>query len=293
MNYPKITIVTPSYNQGNFLEETILSVLGQNYPNLEFIIIDGGSNDNSVEIIKKYEDKLTYWVSEKDKGQSHAINKGFAIATGEILAWLNSDDMYLPGVLHSISKTIDLSNQGIYFGDCVHFKYQNDALTCYGSQIYKDFQNNSLTVLDFIIQPSSFWTRKTWENVGALNENMHYAFDWEWFIRAKQVGVAFNPIKSPLSLYRIHEAHKTGTGGSKRQKEISEIYQEYNPELHELYNSLCEETLLIKSSLIKLINNLLRLLTLPPSYGVVLKLLKYYKYYPYSICDINQVSSML
>ncbi len=98
--YPKISIVTPSYNQGQYLEQTILSVIGQNYPNLEYIIIDGGSTDNSIEIIKKYERYLAYWVSEKDKGHYHAVQKGFDKSTGEIMSWLNSDD-----ILHSILMT--------------------------------------------------------------------------------------------------------------------------------------------------------------------------------------------
>ena len=103
MNHPKISIVTPSYNQGQYLEDTILSVLGQGYPNLEYLIYDAASSDNSVTIIKKYESQLSYWVSKKDKGQAAAINNGFAKATGEILMWLNSDDILMPNVLHFIA----------------------------------------------------------------------------------------------------------------------------------------------------------------------------------------------
>ena len=117
-NFPKISIVTPSYNQAEFLERTILSVLNQDYPNLEYIIIDGGSTDGSVEIIKKYEKYLAYWVSEKDKGQSDAINKGFQKSTGDILAWLNSDDTYLSGTLFKVVKAFQENpNADLIFGN--------------------------------------------------------------------------------------------------------------------------------------------------------------------------------
>ena len=104
LNYPKISIVTPSFNQGEYLEETICSILGQNYPNLEYIIVDGGSTDNSVEIIKKYEHRLAWWCSEKDNGHGHALNKGLGKCTGDIMAWLNSDDKYFPWTLYTVAE---------------------------------------------------------------------------------------------------------------------------------------------------------------------------------------------
>ncbi len=113
-HWPKISIVTPSFNQGQFLEETIRSVLLQGYPNLEYIIIDGGSTDNSLEIIKRYEPWLSYWVSERDQGQTEALNKGFASASGEWMAWLNSDDIYLPGTLMKIARII-INNPAIHW----------------------------------------------------------------------------------------------------------------------------------------------------------------------------------
>ena len=116
MNYPKISVITPSYNQGQYIEETILSVLNQNYPNLEYIIMDGGSTDNTVEVIMKYADKITFWVSEKDKGQADAINRGFKKATGDILCWLNSDDYYFSETLKYVAENLDINKKEILFG---------------------------------------------------------------------------------------------------------------------------------------------------------------------------------
>ena len=121
IQYPKISIVTPSYNQGQFIEETILSVLDQDYPDLEYLIIDGGSTDNTIDIIRKYSKHLTYWVSEPDRGQSHAINKGFAICTGEIFNWLNSDDLLLNNALSSVAEAYCSSEAEykIVVGNCI------------------------------------------------------------------------------------------------------------------------------------------------------------------------------
>jgi glycosyltransferase involved in cell wall biosynthesis len=218
-------VVTPSYNQGHYLEETITSVLGQGYPNLEYIIIDGGSTDHSVEIIKKYAKHLKYWVSEKDGGQAEAINKGFARSEGDILCWLNSDDCYLPGTLAYVAGQLDPRQPRVLFGNCIHLT-ENSPLAG-GSNVKHFSQRYDLFLTDYIIQPGSFWTRSAWETTGRLTESMHYAFDWEWFLRARVAGVAFTALDRYLALYRIHGSHKTGTGGEKRQAEIRSILERY------------------------------------------------------------------
>lgn len=231
MSWPKITIVTPSYNQGQFLEETILSVVGQQYPNLEFIIIDGGSTDNSVEVIKKYEKHLNCWVSEKDNGQGAAINKGFARATGDIMAWLNSDDMYLPGTLLNIASKLNSTSPEIVFGNCIHIRENSPLVT--GSDVQGRHTTMNLVLADYIIQPSTFWTKDLWLKTGTLDESLVFGFDWEWFIRAKKAGGIFTPEVKYLSLYRIHGEHKTGVGGERRLRELATIYGRHAGEKYE------------------------------------------------------------
>lgn len=227
--FPKISIITPSFNQGYFLEETIQSVIGQQYPNLEYIIIDGGSTDNSIDILKKYDNKLSYWISEPDKGQAHAINKGIEKSTGDILAWLNSDDLYMPGTLHKISKKLNINNNEIICGNCIHFENSKKGLISQGSDIMALKNRYDLTDIDYINQPSTFWSRKTWETTGVLNEQFHYTFDWEWYIKANELKANFLFCEEAFALYRKHDNHKTGTGDEKRKEEIAEIYRIYNP----------------------------------------------------------------
>jgi len=225
MGYPKITVVTPSYNQGQFLEETILSVVGQQYPNLEYIVIDGGSTDSSVNVLKKNEQHLTFWVSERDRGQAHAINKGFARATGDILCWLNSDDIYLPGALSFISTNLDPSRSELLFGNCFHF-FEGGA-TSHGSDVVREHERRDLRLADYLVQPSTFWTRKVWEQAGELDESLTFGFDWEWFIRARNSGAEFRPVDKYLSAYRFHSDHKSSTGGERRLTELASIYKRH------------------------------------------------------------------
>lgn len=225
-NLPRISVITPSYNQGIYIEETILSVLNQNYPNLEYIIIDGGSNDSTVEVIKKYESRINYWISEKDKGQSDAINRGFAMATGDIICWLNSDDYFLPNTLNYISQHLDTTKNEILFGE-VDYIFEPDK-TIKPSDVKNKFTHYNLSLYDYIIQPGSFWTKNFLANTGSLNESLHFVFDWEWFLRAKINHSNFKYVEKVFAVYRVHDAHKTSNGGDKRQKEIEYILEKYN-----------------------------------------------------------------
>lgn len=226
--YPKISVITPSYNQGIYIEETIQSVLNQNYPNLEYIIIDGGSSDSTVDVIKKYESKIDFWVSEKDKGQADAINRGFAKATGDILCWLNSDDYFFPDTLKYVASQLNIEKKEILFGEVDHIFEPDKAIK--HSNVKNKYENYNLELYDYIIQPGSFWTKKVWELTGVVDENLHFVFDWEWFLRAKKNDAEFKYSNKVMSMYRVHAAHKTSNGGEKRQKEIEYILKKYSGE---------------------------------------------------------------
>jgi glycosyltransferase involved in cell wall biosynthesis len=216
---PKISIVTPSYNQGQFLEETIRSVLLQNYPNLEYIIMDAGSTDNSVEIIKKYEPWLTYWVSEKDNGQSHAINKGFRISTGKILTWLNSDDLLLAGALGTAVRHFETPDSyDLIIGE----RLTLDAESCpIDRGTLTDFPVTRFQVLYMgrwpFYQESMFFTRRIWQRAGPLSEEYNLLFDFEFFLKCLNYGKAKPLTGTILGAWRRHGAQKIC---EERQEEI-------------------------------------------------------------------------
>jgi glycosyltransferase involved in cell wall biosynthesis len=218
--WPRISVVTPSYNQAEFLEQTIRSVLLQGYPNLEYFVIDGGSSDESVEIIKKYEAYLTYWVSEPDRGQSHAINKGFERSTGEIMCWLNSDDYYLPNTLITVAENL-AQGTGNYavVGHCVQvFPDGRPSITHEGKyenlqrllQFWKGYQMH---------QSAIFWRREVFEKTGFLDENQHYIMDFDYWVRIAR-HFEFKNVDGVLACFNYHENAKTGDGFVKYSHEL-------------------------------------------------------------------------
>lgn len=204
---PRITVVVPSFNQGRFIEATLKSVLDQEYPNLELMVIDGGSTDQTVEIVKRYEPRLSYWVSEKDRGQTHAINKGFARATGELVTWLNSDDLQESDALRTIAAEYMSDPADVLYGDYA-------LITSNGSRFMekKEIPFSFFLLLygvNFIGQPSSFIRRTALERFGYLDENLHFMMDYEYWLRLASGGARFRHIPRRLSLYRYHETSKT------------------------------------------------------------------------------------
>lgn len=203
--WPRISIVTPSFNQGQFLEETIRSVLLQGYPDVEYIIIDGGSTDNSVEIIKKYEPWLAYWVSEPDRGQSHAINKGFERSTGEIMAWINSDDMYLERCLSTVALEIPRT-KGVLVGAAVEMNGSTGE--CH--YIFKHPTYEQMLFDGRVVpQASTFWRRSLWKMVHQLDERLNYVMDYDLWLRMFPFAEEIKFLPQSLSLLHVHEGQKT------------------------------------------------------------------------------------
>ena len=183
---PKISVVTPSFNQAEFIEETILSVINQNYPNLEYIVIDGGSTDGSVEIIKKYEQYFTYWISEPDKGHADALNKGFAKATGEVMAWINSDDKYFEWTFMTIAE-IYSQYPDVLWTTGLHANFNRQGVLMAGESAVRAVYKNIYSYIfrNFHIQQESvFWRRSLWEKTGGyIDENVHLMVDTELWCR--------------------------------------------------------------------------------------------------------------
>jgi glycosyltransferase involved in cell wall biosynthesis len=220
---PLVSIVTPSYNQGRFIGQTIESVLTQDYAPIEYMVIDGGSTDETIAILKSYGNRF-YWISEKDKGQSNAINKGWSRSRGEILAWLNSDDIYLPG---AISKAVaflqDSQKAGAVYGEGYHIEEDGRILERYPTE---PFSWQRLKEKCYICQPTVFIRKTVLEEVGFLNENLQYCMDYDlWFRIARKY--VFGYVPEYLACTRFHSETKTLGQRVKVHKEILAVVRRH------------------------------------------------------------------
>jgi glycosyltransferase involved in cell wall biosynthesis len=201
----KISIITPSYNQAQFIDDTILSVLNQNYKNFEHIIIDGGSNDGTIEILQKY--SHLKWVSEKDNGQSDAINKGFRMATGDIIAWLNSDDYYEQNIFNEINQYFKMNENCYFLHGNITFVDRNKKVLLSSSCPVMSFKN-LLNNPDIVRQPSCFWKRSILTDIGFINEKHHLVMDLEYFLRIGKK-YDFHYIANNISNFRLYSDGKS------------------------------------------------------------------------------------
>jgi glycosyltransferase involved in cell wall biosynthesis len=224
---PRVSIITPSYNQGRFLEECIQSVLNQDYPNIEYIIVDGGSTDSSVGIIRKYADRLAYWVSEPDSGQSAAISKGLRRATGDIWAWMNADDSYLPGAVSKAAAWFaDHPEDDVVYGDCMIVDEHGREKAVFHA---REFEWPRVLTKGFGIPTGSTFLRMSvFERVGRLDESLHYVMDVDYWLRAGQSCVLAH-IPQTLSHYRVHPSAKTFdvANSETRAREFVQVYERF------------------------------------------------------------------
>lgn len=224
-DYPLVSIITPSYNQGRFIEETILSVLNQDYPYIEYIVIDGGSTDQTLDILKKYEGRLT-WFSEKDKGQTDGINKGLRLAKGEILAYLNSDDTYLPGAITTAVHYLTSENPDspFVYGEGYHITTEGKIIERYPTERF-DFRHLAETC--YICQPTTFWKRDVIETIGLFDEDLHYAMDYDYWIRIAKQYQTLGYISDYLANSRFYQETKTMSKRLEAHEEILNVIRKH------------------------------------------------------------------
>lgn len=224
MSAPLVSIVVPTLNQAPYIGETIASIIGQCWPRMEIIVVDGGSTDGTADVVRRFGSAITHFISEKDRGQADAINKGFRLAKGDIFAWLNSDDYYLPGVLDRVVPMLgDGLTSSLLYGGTVAYQQKTHAMTHWMAE---PFDREKLKVKDYIYQPSAFWTRALWQTTGELDISKHFILDWDWFVRASE-HCNFQQIPNPLSVYRFHEGHKTTSGNPRRVEEVCAFVEKH------------------------------------------------------------------
>ncbi len=227
-SWPRITIVTPSLNQASFLERTIISIHNQDYPNLEHIVIDGGSDDGSVDIIRQYEGVLSYWHSEPDRGQWDAINKGAAKATGSYMTWINSDDILLPGALKAVGSFLrENPDTDLVYGNMVEID-SDDSVTKRIYTVDFDIRDFLFEINIIFNQPSTFWSTELFTHIGGVKE-IPYTMDFDLFYRMYTAGAKYHRLERFLSGFRIHPASFTGSGQVRRHRgaAVDDIFKEH------------------------------------------------------------------
>ncbi len=216
-SWPRITVITPSYNQGPYLERTIVSIHNQGYPNLEHIVIDGGSTDGSVDILKRYSGVFTHWQSSPDRGQCDAINIGASHATGKVMTWINSDDLLLPGTLDQVGRILrDDPGIDLVYGNQVEVD-QGDRVTKRVFTIDFDMSDFLYEVNIIVNQQSAFWSLDLFREIGGLNE-CPYAMDYDMFYRMFKQGIRYHRVEDFLSAFRIYPSSLTGSGQVKSSR---------------------------------------------------------------------------
>ena len=224
MPLPRITIVTPSYNQAAFLERTLTSVLDQGYPDLEYLVLDGGSTDGSVALIERYAGRLAWWRSGKDAGQAAAIREGFARATGDVLAWLNSDDWYEPGALLAVGEAFARGGAEIVHGDV---RFVDSA----GRRLWDAPMVLDERILayesEYPAQPALFWTLALYEKAGGLDPSFRFAMDFDLLVRLLRAGGRGRKLWRPLANFRLHAESKTTTIAAVGEEEVRRVRARY------------------------------------------------------------------
>jgi glycosyltransferase involved in cell wall biosynthesis len=255
-----ISIVTPSYNHGEFIERTIASVLDQYYEELEYIIQDGGSSDHTVEILRSYGKSLTHWESRIDAGQANAIQLGFDRTTGDIMAYLNSDDMLMPGALHYIAEYFNRHpGADVVYG---HRVLTDEADREIGRWVLPRHCDDVLSWADFIPQETLFWRREIWERAGGyIDQSLRFAMDWELILRFRELGARFVRLPRFLGMFRVHPQQKTCLEmeqiGQKEMKLLRKRYLKHEPSVEEINKNirfyLLKHVLLDKAYRLKLL----------------------------------------
>lgn len=227
----RFTVVTPSFNQAEFIRNTIESVLNQTHDDYEYIIVDGESTDGTAQVLNDYSAVVSNIIIEKDNGQTDAINKGFRHATGEIYAYLNSDDYYFENTLEKVNEIFSEHPEvDVVYGDCVFTDHEGQFIR-YFSEIWDYYPKKLLNNSNFIMQPSAFWRRSVFEKYGPFDQHLHYGFDWAFWCELAKNNCKFYRLHEVLSANRVYAQTKTSSGGEDRLRELRKINRKYKTTL--------------------------------------------------------------